>query len=79
MCLKMYPSKVTSFNKSIFPKYVTLIKLIQVKSWRLNDLWHECSFEFVNLTEFVQTLTDLYALNLIDLKAKEVHWVAETN
>lgn len=75
----MYPSKVTSFNESIFPKYIVLAKLLQTNSWKLHNLWRECSSKFTDLSEFVQALTDLYALGLIELEEKEVHWIAETN
>ena len=75
----MYPSKVTSFNESIFPKYIVLARLIQTNSWKLHNLWCECSLVFIDLNEFIQALTDLYALGLIDFEARKVHWIAETN
>lgn len=77
--MKMYPSKVASFDNSLFPKYVLIAKLLQVQTWSVQELWQKCSHEFTDVIEFDQTLTDLYALNRIELRDEELVWNVTKN
>ena len=73
----MYPSKVASFDDTLFPKYVLIARLLKTQAWSVRNLWQRCSDMFVDVAEFAQTLTDLYTLNRIKLRGEEIVWNVE--
>lgn len=61
------PSKLFSYNQSVLPKMVVLIKEIQKQDRGVLELFQQVQDEFDGVDEFVETLDGLYALGKIEL------------
>ena len=61
------PSKLFSYNQSVLPKMVVLIKEIQKQERGVLELFQQVQDNFDGVDEFVETLDGLYALGKIEL------------
>lgn len=61
------PSKLFSYNQSVLPKMVILIKEIQKQDRGVLELFQQVQDNFEGVDEFVETLDGLYALGKIEL------------
>lgn len=61
------PSKLFSYNQSVLPKMVVLIKEIQKQDRGVLELFQQVQDKFDGVDEFVETLDGLYALGKIEL------------
>lgn len=72
----LLPSKVTSFNESIFSTALQILKQIKGADIKLLDLLSLVKGSDNTLEELVTVLELLYSLGLIELTDnKEVHYV----
>ena len=61
------PSKLFSYNQSVLPKMVVLIKEIQKQDRGVLELFQQVQDKFDGIDEFVEALDGLYALGKIEL------------
>lgn len=61
------PSKLFTYNQSVLPKMVILIKEIRMQERGVLELFQQHQDEFEGVDEFIETLDGLYALGKIEL------------
>lgn len=73
------PSKITSYNQSIFPKMVKTLELLEKQDYTPTGLFLKMKKNVANVGEFIEVLDCLYVLNKIELdpKRKVVRYVKE--
>lgn len=71
-----FPSKVTTFNESILPKFPIVLKELAQVDMKPEDLYRKLKKNLKNLKEYVEILDALYALGEIEIIDEEVlHYV----
>jgi len=71
-----FPSKVTTFNESILPKFPVVLKELQKEDIKPEDLYRKVKRSVKDLKEYVEILDSLYALGKIEIINEEVlHYV----
>jgi len=71
-----FPSKVTSYNESILSKFPLIIKELQLEDITPEKLYLKLKSKLVDINEFMEILTCLFALSEIVLINEEVlHYV----
>ena len=68
------PSKLFSYNQSVLPKMVVLIKEIQKQDRGVLELFQQVQDKFDGVDEFVETLDGLYALGKIELDTNRLYF-----
>lgn len=71
------PSKVTSYKESIIYKFPILLEEVKKGTISLNSLYIEVENEFKGVSEYIETLVCLYAMNRLgyDENKEEVFYV----
>lgn len=59
-----FPSKVTPYQNSIFPKAIAILKLVDKEPIKVLYLYRKSKMES---TEFIETLSFLYSIKKIQL------------
>ena len=73
----LLPSKVTPYNKSIFPQALLVVKILRQNDMGVLELWAKCEGKIPDISAFFTILDFLYAIGKIELKASgELHYVA---
>lgn len=62
-----FPSKVTSFNDSIIAKFPLVLNELEKCEQGPHDLYNKIKRKLTGLTEFVEIMVCLFALNKIEL------------
>jgi len=71
-----FPSKVTSYNDSIMAKFPLVFKELVVEDLTPDDLYNKIKGKLKGISEFMEIIVSLYALNEIELVNEEVlHYV----
>lgn len=60
------PSKLFSYEESIFSKFPLILKILRENPIRVKELYYQSLQHFDSITEFVETLDALYALDKIE-------------
>ena len=73
----LLPSKVTSYNNSIFPNAILILSQLQKSDYSVLALYYECKDKISDIATFISILNLLYAVGKIDLTIKgDLHYVA---
>lgn len=71
-----FPSKVTSYKESTIAKFPIILSLLEKKDMTPSELYKKVKKNKIqNITEFVEILDCLYAMNKIELKEQVLHYV----
>ncbi len=71
-----FPSKVTTFNESILPKFPIVLNELKKEDLKPEDLFRRLKRNLRSLKEYVEILDALYALGEIEIIDEEVlHYV----
>lgn len=66
------PNKVTPYHQSILPKLIPILTVLKDEALTPDRLYKEVKKQVVDVAEFTDILTCLYALNKVDLLDGEV-------
>jgi hypothetical protein len=71
------PSKLFSYEESIFPKFPLILKIINQEPIKVKELYYQVSRHFESPAEFIETLDALYALNRVEFneESEELKYV----
>ncbi|MBR0295063.1 MAG: hypothetical protein IJQ67_04075 [Bacilli bacterium] len=69
-----FPSKVTPYKDSIFPKLPVLLRKLKDKDYTVSSLYMEINSK-MTIREYIDALDCLYAMRKITLKEDIVHYV----
>ena len=73
----LLPSKVTPYNKSIFPQALLVVKILQKNDMAVFDLFAKCEKTIPDISALFTVLDFLYAVGKVELKSNgELHYVA---
>jgi len=71
-----FPSKVTSYNDSILPRFTLIIKELMLEDLTPDKLFLRLKSKLTDINEFMDILSCLFAINEIVLIDEEVlHYV----
>ena len=68
----LFPSKVISYNESIFPKFPLILRYLESGPKKIGDVYRYAKNEVSGIGELFEVLDGLYALGRIDLKDDEL-------
>lgn len=73
-----FPSKITSYKESIISKLVLLARELQKSDMTLIALYNKTRHSFDDLTEYIDAVDCLFAINKIDYLSDKgvLHYVA---
>ncbi len=70
------PSKVTPYKESTIAKFPVVLSILENKDMTPNELFEKVRKSKINdVTEFVEVLDCLYAMNKIDIQEGVLHYV----
>lgn len=65
-------NKLYSYDESIFPKLILILKVIDKKPCRVTDLYKKVKSTIISIEEYMEALDCLYALGLIEYEEGEI-------
>lgn len=71
-----FPSKITPYKESIISKFTVILDFLEKRDYELFSLYNELEKK-MTITEFINALDCLYALNIIDLTEGVLHYVIQ--
>ena len=73
----LLPSKVTSFNESIFPNALVILKILAESDKSVVELRKACQLSISGTSDFYVLLDFLFAVGKIELnpETEELHYV----
>lgn len=71
----LFPSKVTSFNESVFRSLLLVAKKLKRRAMSVSELVGECKADTISATDMFSALDILYALKKIDYKGGVLTYV----
>ncbi len=71
----LFPSKVTSFNESIFRILLTVAMKLRRRTLTVSELVGECKAESIPITDMFSAIDVLYALKKLDYQNGELIYV----
>lgn len=73
-----FPNKVTSYKESIFFTLCPILDLLSKKDMSIYDVYNETSSNYASVTDFIDAIDCLFALNKILYfeKSEVLHYVA---
>ena len=74
----LLPSKVTSFNESLFPNAIVILKVLSKADKSVYELRQACCIAIPDTSDFFVLLDFLFAVGKIELnlETKVLHYVA---
>lgn len=70
------PSKVTPYKESVIAKFPVILEILEKQDLSLTELYGKVRKSKVkDITEFVEVLECLYAMNKIELRKEVLHYV----
>lgn len=70
------PSKVTPYKESIIAKFPVILTILEKEDLSLTELYGKVrKSKIKDITEFVEVLECLYAMNKIELRKEVLHYV----
>ena len=74
----LLPSKVTSFNESIFPNALIILRFLSDSDKSISELRQACRDQIPDTSDFFVLLDFLFAVGKIELntETEELHYVA---
>lgn len=71
-----FPSKVTCYKESTIANFPIVLSLLEQKDMTPSELYKKVKKSKIqNITEFVEVLDCLYAMNKIELREEVLHYV----
>lgn len=71
------PSKVTPYKESIIAKFPVILTILEKEDLSPTELYGKVrKSKIKDITEFVEVLECLYAMNKIELRKEVLHYVA---
>jgi len=71
-----FPSKITPYKESIISKFTVILDFLEKRDYEVFSLYNELEKK-MTITEFINALDCLYALNIIDLTEGVLHYVIQ--
>jgi len=71
----LFPSKVTSFNESVFRCLLSVAKKLSRRAMSVSELTSECKTDGISVADMFSALDILYALKMIDYINEELAYV----
>lgn len=74
----LLPSKVTSFNESIFPNALIILRFLSDSDKSISELRQACRGQIPDTSDFFVLLDFLFAVGKVELntETEELHYVA---
>lgn len=70
-----FPSKVTPYKESVIAKFPVVLSKLEKKDMTPAELYKSMKSRIMDIREFMDIMDCLYALNKIELKGDEIHYV----
>jgi hypothetical protein len=74
-----FPSKVTSYKKSVLSKFPIVLNVLEKESKTPIELYKKVKNKVENVAEFIQILDCLFALNMIEMHNGRIVIYVKTN